>query len=226
MPRLILVALIAAAGLACPNGNGPGANEPPPPEEDATLTPVLDVPPPMDTTLAPEPVGEPGTLKVSASFNAEPVVTTVEVRRRGEQEIVAQVQLDATQTEQEISLPPGQYDLRATFPGAIDAGGETRDGLRIQSGRVVRHQFAFDGISAVTLECNRGGRSVQGKVRLRRPGMEEWLPEVRCGDEFYIQGGGYEAEITIGSGRSGAIITVPELQIVGGGRVRTPVNIN
>jgi len=214
--------------LGCGNGTGPGPNNPPPPDEDVTFMPPL-----QDVSTVPEAPstpqefqGDPGTLKVTVTFNGEAIESTVEVRRRGETNVVDQAQINASHAEHEFSLPPGHYDVRASFPGAIDNAADVKENLRIQTGRTLRADFAFDGVSAVTLECERGGRGVQGKVRLRRPGMEEWLPEVRCGEEFFIQGGSYEAEITIGSGRSGTIISVPELMIVGGGRVHTPVLID
>lgn len=222
-----LAILALAAALGCP-GNGPGPVEPnggdDQPVADAGTEPV-DVPEPPPPPPPPtEYAGEPGTLKVTATFNGSPVNAPIEVRRTGQSEIVESMTLGGGRTEAEFRLPPGRYDIRAAFPGAVDGAADVREGLRIRSGETATHEFSFDSISQVTLECKRGGRNVSGKIKLRRPGGTDYPFEVQCGSEFFISGGAWEAEVTIGGGRNPLILQT-NVQIVGGGVVRTPILI-
>lgn len=226
--QAILAIPVLVAALGCP-GNGPGPVEPnggdDQPAADAGTEPLevtepAPPPPPPPTEYA----GEPGTLKVTATFNGSPVAAPIEVRRTGQSDIVDSVTLGGGRTEAEFSLPPGRYDIRAVFPDAVDGAADVREGLRIRSGETTTHEFAFDSISQVTLECKRGGRNVSGKIKLRRPGGTDYPFEVQCGDEFFISGGAWEAEVTVGGGRNPLILQT-SIQIVGGGVVRTPIVI-
>ncbi|MBN1769832.1 MAG: hypothetical protein JXB32_01120, partial [Deltaproteobacteria bacterium] len=139
-------------------------------------------------------------------------------------DVVESATLGGGRTELEFSLPAGRYDIRAVFPGAVDSAADVREGLRVREGETATHEFAFDSISQVTLECKRGGRNVSGKIKLRRPGGTDYEFEVQCGNEFFISGGAWEAEVTVGSGRSPLILQTT-VQIVGGGVLRTPIMI-
>lgn len=224
LATLAIVSLTAALG--CPN-NGPGPVEPNGgdlPPADAATEPVDVVEPPPPPPPPTEYAGEPGTLKVTATFNGSSVDAPIEVRRTGQSDVVDSVTLGAGRTEAQFSLPPGRYDIRAVFPGAVDSAADVREGLRIRSGESANHEFAFDSISQVTLECKRGGRNVNGTIKLRRPGGTDYPFQVECGNEFFISGGAWEAEVQVGSGRSPLILQTT-VQIVGGGVLRTPIMI-
>lgn len=220
---VLLVAGMVWAG--CPNGNGPGPVEPNGGTEpgDAGAIEPEDVETPLPPPPPQEYVGTPGTLKVTATFNGAAVAATIEVRRTGETEVRETRTLSGDQAA-EFSLPPGRYDVRAVYPGAIDAAADVREGQRIESGATRRVDFAFDSISQVTIECKKGGRNVNGTIRLRRPGGTEYPFEARCQEEFIISGGAWEAQVTLGTGRGAMSVEAP-LTIVGGGVVHTPIMI-
>jgi hypothetical protein len=222
LTTIALVTLIAALG--CPN-NGPGPVEPnggdDQPVADAVTEPVEVVEPPPPPA---EYQGEPGTLKIKATFNGSTVAALIEIRRTGQTDVVDSATMGGGMDEAQFSLPPGRYDIRAVFPGAVDNAADVREGLRIRSGETANHEFAFDSVAQVTLECKRGGRNVNGKIKLRRPGGTDYPIEVECGNEFFIGGGEWEAEVTVGSGRSPLILQT-SVHINGGGVLRTPIMI-
>jgi hypothetical protein len=218
--------VLSLAFAACPS-SGPGPSGPtnvPEEQVDAAPAPVdagpVEPPPPPPS----EYVGEPGTLEVTATFNGEPAEGPVEVRRAGQENVEAAGAVSRARTTESFSLPPGRYDVRVLYPPAIDQAADVRENFRVRSGQTSRIDFSFENVSQVTLECKRGGRSTAGSVRLRRPRAETWLPAVRCNESFYISGGPFEAEVTVGSGR-GALVITTDQQIVGGGIVRTPIEI-
>jgi hypothetical protein len=220
---MLLVCLAAAAG--CPN-NGPGPVEPtgddqPDPADVGAMPEAVEPPPPPPPS---EYVGDPGTLIVKVTFNGAAIDSPIEIRRTGQPDVVESATLSGGTMEATFSLPPGRYDVRAGFPQAIDGAAEVKEAIRIQSGQDKTVEFTFDSMSQVTLECKRGGRNASGTIRLRRPGATDYLPEARCQEEFFITGGAWEAEVTIGGGRGGIQITTT-LQIVGGGVIRTPIMI-
>lgn len=225
LATLALVTL--AAALGCPN-NGPGPVEPnggddqPPADAATAQLEVVEPPPPPPPPT--EYAGDPGTLKVTATFNGGTVDAPIEVRRTGQSDIVESVTLGGGRTEAEFSLPPGRYDIRAAFPGAVDGAADVREGLRIRSGETATHEFAFDSVAQVTLECKRGGRNTNGTIRLRRPGGTDYEFTVQCGNEFFIGGGSWEAEVTVGGGRNPMILQTT-VHINGGGVLRTPIMI-
>ncbi len=208
---------------------GCGGNGPPPVVPEPEPVRMVDpVPPPVDPRPPVQPVEEPGAIEITATFLNEPVQSEVEVRRQGQPDVVARASLGPSSPRQSLSLPPGRYSLSATFPATIDGAVETKENVRVQSGgRPVRVDFTFENVSVVTLQCVQNNRQISGKIRLRRAGSRgDWLPEVHCGREFIIQGGSYEAEVTVGGGRSPMVITVSDLGITGGGRVTTPIRID
>lgn len=207
--------------LAC--GNGPGPREPVPGAADAAAEPadaLPEAPPPPPAPAEYE--GDPGTLKVAATFMNEVVESTIEVRRQGETDVVAQATLGADHPEHEFSLPPGRYAVSASFPGSVDNAHDVRENQRIRSDRTLDIDFTFENISQVTLTCVSNRRSTSGTIRLRRIGADDWLTQVRCGQEFIISGGSYEAEVSVGRN---TVIQIPQLQITGGGRVTSPIDI-
>jgi hypothetical protein len=231
MKRIISVAVVFSALLAlaagCPN-NGPGPVEPnggPGPSADAAMPEpeVVEPPPPPPPT---EYAGDPGTMIVNVTFNGSPVDgAEVRVHRTGQEAVEQSRTLTGGAVDATFELPPGRYDVSVPFPGAIDGMADGQQGLRIETGRTKRVTIPFDSLAQVTLNCQRGGRNTNGTIRLRRTGSTDFLPEVRCQQEFRISGGAWEAEVTIGGGRSGVQVTTT-VNITGGGVIETPIVIN
>ena len=212
----------------CPN-NGPGPVEPnggtEPGADAAAPEPEIEEPPPPPPPPA-EYSGDPGKLVVEVSFNGAAVEgAEVRVYRTGQEEVQQSITLTGGLTAAEFDLPPGRYDVRVPFPASLDAGSDGQEGFRIETGRTKRITLPFDSIAQVTLQCSRNGRNTNGTIRLRREGATDFLPEVRCQEEFYITGGTWEAEVTIGGGRGGVQVTTT-VHVQGGGSVTTPIVIN
>ena len=209
----------------CPN-NGPGPVEPNggTTVADASAPEIVEPPPPPPPPA--EYSGDPGKLVVEVSFNGAAVEgAEVRVYRTGQEAVQESITLTGGLTAAEFDLPPGRYDVRVPFPHSLDAGSDGQEGFRIETGRTKRITLPFDSIAQVTLQCSRNGRNSNGTIRLRRQGGTEFLPEVRCQEEFYITGGTWEAEVTLGSGRSGVQVTT-NVHVQGGGSVTTPIVIN
>ncbi|MBI5486871.1 MAG: hypothetical protein HY905_06035 [Deltaproteobacteria bacterium] len=229
MKRMVttIVVLFVLATLVggCPN-NGPGPVEP-----DAGAEPAADVAAPQPEIVAPPPpppaeyTGDPGTLIVEVTFNGAAIDgAEVRVHRTGQEAVETSITLTGGQTEASFELPPGRYDVSVPFPGSLDGAADGQQGFRIETGRTKRVTLPFDGVAQVTLQCSRNGHNTNGTIRLRRQGATDYLPEVRCQQEFFIGGGTWEAEVTIGSGHGGVQVTT-EVHVQGGGSITTPIMI-
>lgn len=154
--------------------------------------------------------------------------------RAGGQDAKAQVVINSTGPEPEqvakghsgspISVPSGSYDVEITCTDLVDHPSQQLRDVEV-SGETVEREATFPA-GTITLHVKRGGRVLRNApLTLTKVGGEECPGTARTGTPFRLSPGQYEAEITIGRGRSKMAHSITGIQVYDGATRNIPVSL-
>jgi len=161
-----------------------------------------------------------GAIVVNVRAGGRPATAEVVIKSAG----VDPVAVAKGRSGSPISVPPGTYDVEITCTELLDHPvQELRD--VVVSGETVEREAVFPA-GTVTLHVKQGGRVLKNaNLVLIKVGGEALPGKAKTGEPFRASPGQYEAEISLGRGRSKMAHSITGIQVYYGATRNIPVSL-